>query len=182
MGKILSPQGSGYFPTCLSQNATLATHSITDAMEMYWKVRSWTVTISGYCSGYQVFISTASDETSLVCQSSFLPSINTSFFDENAFYLGGPSVDSILNPQKYAMVPAFAVVCQLENDGGSVIISSEFYDEPGNFVIVGSFSFYGKSYRLFGGEGSEGGLSGSVIPSAYWSYGGTYDTATGAPL
>ena len=179
MGKVLHASGSGYFPSCLSQNSTLATQSLTDAMEIYWKVRSWAVTISGDVNGYQVFVSTASDETDLVCGSDFLPSIDAPFLDLYFFYLAGPLVDSYLNPQKYAMLPGFHMICQSES--GSVQISSEFIDGRGT-VLAGTFSFYDKSYSLFAEGGGIEERSGSVIPNSYWSYGGTYDTATGNPL
>jgi hypothetical protein len=180
MAKVLHASRSGYFPSCLSQNSTLATQSLTDAMEIYWKVRSWAVTISGDVFGYQVFVSTASDETDLVCGSDFLPSIDAPYLDLYRFYLGGPLVDSYLNPQKYAVLPAFTLVCE-SNDGNSQEISSEFIDGRGT-LLGGTFSFYGKSYRLFFREEGSLELSGSVIPNSYWSYGGTYDTATGARL
>ena len=178
MGKVLHASRSGYFPSCLSQNSTFATQSLTDAMEIYWKVRSWKVTISGYVTGEAVFTSTASDETGLVCESNFVPFIA----NEVLFSLSEPLVDSYSNPQKYAMVPGFAVYCQfVDFPEQSVNVSSQFTDIGGNFVEVGTFSFYGKSYKLFSGEGMEEGLSGLVVPESYWSYGGTYDTATGNP-
>jgi hypothetical protein len=179
MAKVLHASRSGYFPSCLSQNSTLATQSLTDAMEIYWKVRSWAVTISGIAIGYQVFVSTASDETDLVCGSDFLPSIDAPFLDLCSFYLDGPLVDSYLNPQKYAVLPAFTLVCEF-NDGNLQEISSEFIEK--DKVLAGTFSFYGKSYRLFAEEWGLEELSGSVIPHSYWSYGGTYDTTTGARL
>jgi hypothetical protein len=176
MAKILHAGGSGYFPSCLFENSVIATGSLSQAMEIYWKVRSWKVTISGYITGEAGFTSTASDETGLVCESNFVPFIP----NEVLFYLGGPFVDSYSNPQKYAMVPAFALVVDFL--GSDVVISSEFADIGGQIVEVGSFSFYGKSYKLRGGEGMEMGLSGLVVPESYWSYGGTYDTSTGEPL
>jgi len=164
MAKVLHASASGYFPTCLSQSSTLATQSLVDAMEIYWKVKNWRLSTSGDYGDAQIFYSsTATDETNLVCESNFSP------FEYNAFFLQwvGPFVDSYSNPKKYGILPSLAWV--IESEGSSFVVSSQFANIPGNILIVGSLSFYGQSFDLYGPTGT-GSISGSLVPSTYWPY------------
>jgi hypothetical protein len=50
MGKVLSAQGSGYFPTCIVSDPDYVgqvTGSLQDIMSLYWRVKNFKVSVSG---------------------------------------------------------------------------------------------------------------------------------------
>lgn len=51
MGKILHASGSGYFPFCIQETQQVDPWdeplSLKEAMSLYWKVKSWTVQVTG---------------------------------------------------------------------------------------------------------------------------------------
>ena len=167
MAKVLHASASGYFPSCLVENANLANQSLVDAMAIYWKVKSWTITISGDDPiSARTFTQTASDETYLVCDNSggsgngFSPSD-----EENTFFLNGFYVNSYATPTLYGVVPAFFVKNNSiqYNSGGFVD-----FERP-----VGLFSFFGQSYPLYRiseDDPDPPSASGSIVPDTYWPY------------
>jgi len=51
MGKILHASGSGYFPFCIQETQQVDPWdeplSLKEAMSLYWKVKSWTIQVTG---------------------------------------------------------------------------------------------------------------------------------------
>jgi len=167
MAKVLHASYSGYFPSCLTEDASLATQSLEDAMSIYWRVKSWTITISGASPvSARTFTQTAPDESYLVCDNSGVVGDAFSPSDENnTFFLNGFYVNSYANPTLYGVLPAFAIQQESAEytSGGLVDFERE----------VGSFSFFGKSYPLYrvSEEDPEPpAASGVIVDSSYWPY------------
>jgi hypothetical protein len=163
MAKVLHASYSGYFPSCLTENSALATQSLADAMTIYWRVKSWTITISSeaFPISPRTFTQTAPDETYLVCDSTngFSPSDENGFFFLNGFY-----VNSYASPTLYGVVPAFFI----KGDTGEYnSLGDDQFD-----VLVGTFSFFGQSYPLYrpSDEGDDRPASGVITDSSYWTY------------
>lgn len=168
MAKVLHPGASGYFPSCLTEDAGLATQSLADAMSIYWKVQSWTITISGVDPiSARTFTQTAADETYLVCDNS---GVNGGGFSpsnqDNIFFLNGFFVNSYSSPTLYGVLPAFAIKqgsIQYTSGGGMVDFERE----------VGTFSFFGESYPLYRvseDDPEQPAASGVIVDSSYWTY------------
>ena len=167
MAKVLHASYSGYFPSCLTEDSAQASQSLEDAMSIYWRVKSWTITISGaFPISGRTFTQTAADESYLVCDNSggngggFSPSD-----EDNTFFLNGFYVNSYSSPTLYGVLPAFAIKQGLiqYTSGGLVDFERE----------VGSFSFFGKSYILYRAEENEEhppAASGVIVDSSYWLY------------
>ena len=164
MAKVLHASASGYFPSCLIEDASLATQSLEDAMSIYWRVKSWTITISGISA--RTFTQTAPNESYLVCDNSggggdaFSPSD-----ENNTFFLNGFYVNSYSSPALYGVLPAFVIQQEsAEYTSGGL---EDFERE------VGSFSFFGQSYPLYrvSEEDPEPpAASGVIVDSSYWPY------------
>jgi len=165
MAKVLHASASGYFPSCLIEDASLATQSLADAMAIYWKVKSWTITITSaeFPISPRTFTRTAPDETYLVCDltggdSGFSPNDLNGFFFLNGFY-----VNSYANPTLYGVVPEFLIKGETVEYSSSVDAFS---------VLVGSYTFFGQSYPLYrpSDEGDDRPASGVIEPASYWPY------------
>lgn len=165
MAQVLHASYSGYFPSCLTENSALATQSLEDAMSIYWKVKSWTITISGaFPISARTFTQTALDETFLVCDNSGGSGNGFSPSDaNNTFYLNGFFVNSYSNPTLYGVIPQFFIegAAQYTTDAGD-----EFA------VLVGSYTVFGQSYPLYriSDEGDDTPASGAIVPASYWPY------------
>jgi hypothetical protein len=167
MAKVLHASASGYFPSCLTENASLATQSLADAMAIYWKVKSWTITITSaeFPISPRTFTRTAPDETYLVCDQTTGGVSGFSPDDENGFFaVEGFWVNSYANPTLYGVVPEFLIrgeTGEYNSAGG------EEFD-----VLVGTFSFFGQSYPLYrpSDEGDDSPASGVIEPASYWPY------------
>ena len=161
MAKVLHASYSGYFPACLIEESTLATQPLEDAMAIYWKVKSWTVTISGALPvSPRTFTRTDPDETYLVCNNNeFSPSD-----ENNVFFLYGFFVNSYSNPTLYGVIPQFFI------SGDGQMYTSGGGDEFA--TLVGSYTVFGQSYPLFRitDEGDETPASGVIVPASYWPY------------
>lgn len=162
MAKVLHASASGYFPGCLVESANDANQSLVDAMAIYWKVKSWTITISGDDPiSATTFTRTEADETYLVCNNNeFLPSDEDNFFSlSSAFY-----VNSYSDPTLYGVQAGFYL------KRGSLIYNSQGGEEFSQ--LVGTFSFFGNSYPLYRDidEGDPPSASGTIVPDTYWPY------------
>jgi hypothetical protein len=163
MAQVLHASASGYFPSCLTENSSLATQSLADAMTIYWRVKSWTITISSeeFPISPRTFTQTAQDETYLVCDNSggFSPNDENGFFFLNGFY-----VNSYATPTLYGVVPAFMIKSETAEYNS---IGDDEFD-----VLVGTFSFFGQSYPLYrpSDEGDDRPASGVITDSSYWAY------------
>jgi len=196
VGKVLSAQGSGYYPSCIQTGSQTGSPyyldlTIAQGMALYWRAKTWRADASGsfYSDGR------GTPENPIV-------------------YSGG----GVLTP--YTPVTAEEnLLCLGANDFGHYLNSGDtfievFYDYTSGYKtnerFFPSFSFstlyisnspagtppgekIGDVRLLFNGYiitkdlyVNETGASGNVLIDLtcieYWSYGGTYDTATGEPL
>jgi hypothetical protein len=165
MAKVLHASYSGYFPTCLIEIPDSATQSLEDAMTIYWRVKSWTITITGELPITRTFTSTAPDETYLVCNTfgdgdAFSPNNE----EEGFFFLNGPYVNSLTSPTLYGVDPAFSVRSTEFGYGYS-------NTDPSN-TQVGLYTFFGQSYPLYRTteETDVPPASGTIEPASYWPY------------
>jgi hypothetical protein len=171
MPQVLHASYSGYFPSCLFEIPDRATQSLEDAMEIYWKVKSWTLTFTSeyYDPATQTFTRTAPDETHLVCNTfddvdAFSP------YDEegDAFYLDGPFVNSLSNPTLYGVEPEFRVTRVSEFGSRSGFTTNNKFPTP-----IGTYTFYGQSYPLYYTTDDvppDFTYSGTIVPASYWTY------------
>jgi len=170
MAKVLHASYSGYFPSCLLELPDLATQSLEDAMEIYWKVKSWTIAISGDAPvSARTFTQTAQNETYLVCNTFGVEGSFSPDDEDNTFLLNGPFVDSNSNPTLYGVEPYFFLRGVI-GESGSVRYTSAF--EQGETKEVGSFTFFGQSYPLYRvtEEDDIPPASGTIEPASYWTY------------
>jgi len=197
VGKVLSAQGSGYYPSCIQTGSQTGSPyyldlTIDQGMALYWRTRKWRVDASGgfisdsygapiiYSGGGELTQYTpVGSEEDLVCKGG----------DEYGFF-GDINVDSGTQPVEIfydytsgyksdsKFFPTFAL--------NTIYISSSPAGSPPGQKI-------GDVRLLFNGYTitkdlyiNDTGASGNVLLdftcTEYWSFGGTYDTATGEPL
>jgi hypothetical protein len=180
MGKVLHASKSGYFPFCLPEFqddvTQFTTASVAVVMKSFWVLRSFSIT--GTYNGpnsvldFSIVLSnTASKEEEIVCNPTWEVSSSSSLVDiVGSWYDGGGGFYKYGN----SIIPNYRISALYEQGqgGGFVIISqtSSGYEETFSFE---GMTFYGES---------GGALSFLITPISYWSYDGTYDTATGNAL
>jgi hypothetical protein len=207
MGKILYPD---YFPVCIPKGApspakNYLSLSLRQAMTLFWRVKRWegrlsggyveegefgqiyTTTFSGGGSYSQLnpFFFFPSEEMDLVCsygQFYFSRDAGSYVTQSDAYYGAGNVILSFY--YSFNESEAFS-------DGSTIFPSFTVYgagSSSGNGGQVGtytlSFNGYTESRPLYTAYGSvnSGSVSIDIRAVEYWSYGGTYDTATGRPL
>lgn len=201
MGKVLHASASGYFPACIqtatADKSNLVGGTLEQIMELYWGVKAWrldsvsgSINIDGEIVNYSAsqqslgYVDPATEEN-LVCDpfpffsatanyllnaSNYLLSVslngfNFNFLKENETYYMRFSFDMLfVTTQVTAYVPGVS-------SGGQV-----------GFVTIN-----GLSVPLYGYVDGQprpitGNISALISATEYWSYGGTYNTQTGAPL
>jgi hypothetical protein len=200
MGKVLSTQGSGYFPQCII-DSDVGIYSLEDAMKIYWRVRTWTYSVSisaigqGDCPilyGNDSFIigSSANREEQLVCGGNSF--YGSKFYPESTF-IGAAEINFFSrvykNGNKYAGIQISINLGGLPSQCApfftNVIYSDQSY-EGGRF----DSTILGEKIKLKGDFGNDPPVSlfdvisfnAEFTPNSYWSYGGTYNTTTGQPL
>jgi len=177
MAKVLHASYSGYFPSCLQVSNEFAVFTLEEAMEIYWKVKAWTIAGTytnqfGESSSFsQTFTSTLADESRLVClprdyfpffETDFTPQTDDTFFRRSSnFYIS--SSESL-----YGVDIAF----QFIPSGADRLIGTFGIDDPsGN---VGALNVLGKSIQFFAeandGDESPTSANGSMTPIEYWTY------------
>ena len=191
MGKVLHASKSGYFTSCIQNGAGYWT--LEKAMEVYWRVKKWelnmsttylfdipenpeTITIS---PGTNVLLTSGSgQEEDLVCGAAF-------YADTGPIEI--TFGDAVKSGSLYS--PGF-------NFYASFIVNFDLGDftlnvyTGGDGTDVRSYSVYGStpiefSYTIFDPFAEFFVLqdaSFSLEPKEWWSYGGTYNTSTGARL
>jgi len=190
MGKVLSAQGSGYFPTCIqeSTDGRYAIFSLQDAMAIYWRVNVWSFTadvvkrITNFPNEGEVTdvsISTSipyipsgqNEESELVCNSYFSTNNVEIFFDSPT------KVDELYYPGIYGIITDSAN--DLEYAFSAV---NSTYGNSFAIAILGTTIQI--SVGILNSEYEEEIIScnASLVPIQWWSYGGTYNTSTGARL
>ena len=200
MGKVLHASGSGYFPTCI-QEASSPDHcpwTLEKAMETYWRVRTWRFQASGnFSSGdFSYPFSTTIDnitsdrtaEDGLVCGNYF------SFYEDNEDFPFNFSIgfsapeksDNLFTSGIYGHGRDFKTdpVAPIVYEFKSLPYPPE-PEEPNHYApisILGQ-NLFAQVYVYETEESQE--LSNATIaltPTLWWSYGGTYNTSTGARL
>ena len=203
MGKVLHASGSGYFPTCI-QEASSPDHcpwTLEKAMQTYWRVRTWKFEISGLESlagdpeDFSPFSGTIDNITSgnfedksnynsekqLVCSNDFF--FNT--VDDFIF-----AVIRFGNPEKSNDLYTSGINGYMYDEG--YVYEFRVYPEyPQNEPGVnnsGTITVLGATLPLFVyiDDPEEtitfADVVATLTPTLWWSYGGTYNTSTGAKL
>ena len=215
MGKLLHATNSGYFVTCI-QNGT-GFWSLEKAMDLYWRIRSWELSVS---LTYSIDIAGVPTQFTTEPEAEFLPLVRreneTGFSEDGGEPLTNEEQLVCYNPfsstGEYTTDPdqPFAYVgCEgATTDGTLYTPNFQFYATFRAFIIPGtdpdrydfeifsvqsggqkSFSIYGASIS-FGvfplnpadGEYTFVDATLSLEPKEWWSYGGMYNTSTGARL
>jgi hypothetical protein len=180
MAKVLHASASGYFPSCLEVNDELAIFTLEEAMEIYWKVKAWTITGTyinnlGESSPFsQTFTSTLADETKLVCrarnffpyfENDFTPFTDENFFQRPQFFYKNSSGNL------YGLDIVFQFLPPGQGFGQRLIGTSNNFDYS---PIIGSLSVLGKSIPFYAEIGDDAesppSANGTMTPSEYWTY------------
>jgi hypothetical protein len=202
MGKVLSAEGSGYFPSCIQtapeSKSNLVGGTLEQIMQLYWRVKSWKLeSISGsltffdpngdftlnYSASQQSLGSVdPATEENLVCDP--FP-----FFSAQPLYtLSSPSgsetysLDIVMNGLTYNFLR------DNETYYMAFYFDMAFVTTQETAYQVGSVEINGLSVPLYGYRDGQpptnitGNIFALISPAEYWSYGGTYDTLTGVPL
>jgi hypothetical protein len=201
VGKVLSAQGSGYYPSCITsgtepelQNNLVLT--IEQGMALYWRTKKWTISASGSFisnnfgepivvsgGGEATLLTPIDSEEALVCSG------------EYGFGVYG---DLLMNgfPMSYEVYWDFYFYGKKSNnnfypyfDYNSVYIQNNNSREDQK---IGIFRFLFNGYTITKNlytdtaeppySGTSGNVQIDLTCTEYWSYGGTYDTSTGNPL
>ena len=207
MGKVLHASGSGYFPKCIQESTdnNYAIWPLEKAMQTYWRVRAWDfsaeVTVKPFedaefsvTTSIENIRSAANEESDLVCFNSFEDTDEDPDQDADIFFLPLAFGDQF-----------FKKVGNLYYSG----LDGSFFDGSFNFPlpflelefnfgaeagIYGNefpFSVLGSNLKISVNANMEDqpdfynpavGCTASLTPSEWWSYGGMYNTSTGARL
>jgi hypothetical protein len=173
----IPPSQGNYWQTPLFTNA--------QAMTAYWRVRKWRIDInvSGEVTGSigcDVQMD-ATDELELVCGRV----ADGYAFTEMQLGEPGPGGITPVFVQLFAAVNAFGIGIELifSPDEGDSFINWGTTNSSGPNQIVLTM---GNTTKILAGQYTAGILiisaTGTMEPVEWWSYGGTYDTSTGARL
>jgi hypothetical protein len=209
MGKVLSAEGSGYFPICIPEGTATPPRNflsltLEQAMSLFWKVKTWEAKITGsvfYNNGqtityllstYQELVRNRPEinsEENYVCNGSagfeFEKVIQASVAQEG----GDPVIFDYRWNFLYTFLGAyrsgnlFYPYFQTEILGP--VIS---YDAPTYNTNVGIYTISLNGFTISGDlyAADDNAPSGTALieirAKEYWSYGGTYNTSTGLPL
>jgi len=200
MGKVLHASGSGYFPGCIeeSTDSKYAVWPLEQAMQTYWRVRAWdfsaniVVRLFDYPeegqntdipleSSVSDIRQEAEDEQTLVCYSEFIRQDRLDGYPKSG--------DIFFFPYRKVGDLYYSGLGGLIEDGQS---NTEFAFWADNqtypsaqfpISILGATlditAFYLEDAEY---ESEVISCTASLVPSEWWSYGGTYNTSTGEPL
>jgi len=200
MGKVLSSQGTGYYPSCIQSGSQIDSPfyldlTIEQGMALYWRTRRWRVDASGsfysdgrgspespivYSGGGELTQYTpVGSEEDLVClggsEYGFFGDINVQseaeFVEVFYGYTSGYKTD-------LKFFPSFSL--------NTIYIGSSPAGTPAG-EKVGSVRLIFNGYTIAKDlYTNDTGASGDVLIDftciEYWSYGGTWNTSTGEPL
>jgi hypothetical protein len=195
MGKVLHADASGYFVYCIQESADSrnAIWTLENAMKTYWRVRSWSFSASG----------TVESDSGPSPFSTSLDNIQSgSFWDDiyatedqlvcgGGFYLNEPNNSEQWVEMEFGTVKR---VGNLYNAGFGGYVYDNLMGVEYSFGSIPFFTQASSTITLFGGTlpigarnlvdvpGAVLSLTATLTPTLWWSYGGTYDTATGNPL
>jgi len=197
VGKVLSAQGSGYYPSCIQEGSKpddpdYFDLTIAQGMALYWRTRRWRVDASGsfysdgrgtpenpivYSGGSELTPSlTITSEEKLVC------------FGNYTFYFNGDiGVESGTQPITFTYDFSGGYKTNEKFYPLFEVDSIYVYNSYPSGQKVGNTRFIFNNYTIVKDlYTNDTGASGDVLIDftciEYWSYGGTYDTATGNPL
>jgi hypothetical protein len=212
MGKILSARGSGYFPYCIqeSTDSRNAIWSLENAMKTYWRVRSWSFSANAIRRTYDQPNPEQYTDTPFTTNldnivSKWFPAPNydvlTITTKEEELVCGAFFTEGLYEFVDIWGVIEFGIVKKVAdqyNPGldGFVVdllnaVRYSFRSTLNGAQATSTISFCGGTLPIGvdsiaeGGEFPEGIISlgpVSLTPTSWWSYGGTYDTTTGARL
>jgi hypothetical protein len=201
MGKVLHASKSGYFPYCIQESADsrYAIFSLQDLMKIYWRVRTWTFSASGMRNNANddvVPFSTSLGNIRSGFEGDEGPVANTTeeqLVCENGFFLNDGEFDStfaameITNPVK-KVGDLYGGVDGRVLDGDENV-EYVFRPIPATGQASSTISIFGGTFFIGASDTNEEvpepvlSLNPATLtPTLWWSYGGTYDTATGARL
>jgi hypothetical protein len=206
MGKILYPS---YFTSCISEEIPeefdldgYVSGTLRQTMALVWKVRYWEARTSGtlyygdgytrtYSGDYQTLQRTpfsppvAETEEDLVCTAGTL--LNSRFTSNVAWTVEGITSNVTDNIGWYVELQGGVSTnnkiyfpCIIGNIW-FVNANYPFFNECGSYTI--SFENYTLTGILYSGDyNGSGNVLVEIRAQEYWSYGGTYNTSTGARL
>ena len=201
MGKVLHGAGSGYFPFCIQKadsvptNASGGTYypvalSLNLVTALFWRVKKWTFADAflGETSPPCSMVGAPLSEEGLVCASAF------SYAD--IFYGAAPGAESQMDFRMFTSSPRVLLVGNEYYP--RLFFSGQYEDDTGFFANGLSLRDTGQpnlsgifrinlidtviSMDLYSELSEINFYIADLTANEYWSYGGTYNTQTGAPL
>jgi hypothetical protein len=201
MGKVLSAQGSGYYPICIEtgerpDDQDYLDLSIEEGMALYWRTKKWRIDASGtfisnnfgqpvvFSGGGEITLRTIIEsEEKLVCSG------------YKAFGGNGNNIVANSSSQSYDIYWRFPDGYKTETKFYPYFIFTSPYIQSYNVredQKVGTLRFLFNGYTItknlytdtaeYPYTGTSGNVQISFTCTEYWPYGGTYDTTTGQPL
>jgi len=199
MGEVLHASASGYFPACIQSAPTfksdLVGGSLEEIMELYWRVKAWRLdSVSGsvnfdYGGGDVTTISYSASQQSL----GYVDPATEENLVCDPFPFFSATANYLLNGSNYLLsvsLNGFNFNFLKENETYYMRFGFDmlFVTTQVTPYQVGSVTINGLSVPLYGyidgapPDNITGNISASISATEYWSYGGTYNTQTGAPL
>jgi len=207
MGKVLSAQGSGYFPSCIQPGSATSSQwnldlTIAQGMALYWRTRKWRFEASGSWisnnrvvpqsvsgSGDVVNLDEAASEENLLCLGRGDSSIYGYFdtdqgkFDIELSFNVQSNILAFFNSYqtKTSVYPWFRI-------NSTYIQNNNEREDQKIGTIRFIFNGYTIAKNLYTNDaeepwtGTNGNVLLDIICKEYWSYGGTWDTSTGELL
>jgi hypothetical protein len=212
MGKILFPKYFPTCPADGSDfvvpgYTAVLTSTLAETMKLFWRPKK--IKVSGSYSQYEdtgyirdcvtpanfelIIKSPYGSEEEMICEpvlnwvvasANNIENIDDCFdWGGNPLYYGDP-LNSFYTFNSFEIIPAYGSTLQSCNSG---VLIKQLYpverEEAGPFDWV-PIDIAGVQYQMatYVNESGFGYLSASVEVTEWWSFGGTYNTATGAPL
>lgn len=203
MGKVLHASYSGYFPFCIgtADSSKIGQYkpypismSLEDIMKAFWRVKTWRVkgillnniaVPTYYKNAVPIQIT---EEKDLVCADAFnfviFKEDEEGYPDRCEFWLERFSENYTVIKQNDSYYPRLLFGFLYYKPGfDNEIVSSELdWNTQPSIEAAGTIKFLNYDIPGFKVFGNNSYANGSITPEEYWSYGGTYDTATGNPL
>jgi len=211
MGKILTAQpfpfshydseAAGFVP-CGITTGRYVQGTISEMMRLYWRVRSFSV--SGSYTNYQfnhpanppqsasysgTADSNADTELNLVCGVGTTSNLSLSgnITDANLELVFSGADFYFNSPPTQPIVKLYGSIDFLSNADDSSGVSTIVGGSLSPFLIDGFQVYEDGNPVNYNAQSSFGtplitDFNSTIVASEYWSYGGTYDTATGEPL
>jgi hypothetical protein len=209
MGKVLSAEGSGYFPTCIQEGTATPPRNflsltLEQAMSLFWRVKTWEAKITGsvsYNNGQTVtyLLSTYQElernRPEINSEEDFVCNGNAGFEFERVIQVSvaQDGEDPFIFDYRWSFLYTFFGAYRngnlfypyFETQNVGPIIS---FDAPTYNTNVGIYQISLNGFTISGDLYAEddNAPSGTALieirAKEYWSYGGTYNTQTGARL